>query len=283
MSRWKFWDDEEIGLLQDTMDRPSSEVAMSLGRSPGSVKAMRAKIRNGYIGATERAPWSPEQDAIACDPQLSATEAAAKLGRPVGSINARRSKLGASVGSKYRNDPTCIKDRTLIAKSCAKCGLLLPASYYRRRAGDGRWTSHCRFCTSDHHSHWHANRGKDETDKWDGVYYKAAQRATSAVATRNAEPYTERDEAILSDGALTNLQKALRLGRTYAGIASACRDRGYRSSRWLGEPSLEQWRIDNPNADRIDEITASLKQEFEAAGAPFPTWDWDDEDLKETA
>jgi len=95
-------------------------------------------------------------------------------------------------------------------------------------------------------------------------------------------PWLDGDLLILADPSLTLVGKALRTGRTYSAVAARCSINGYRSAGSKLDPSDSQpWLIDNPNADRIDEITASLKQEFETAGVPFPAWDWDDKDLRE--
>lgn len=113
---------------------------------------------------------------------------------------------------------------------------------------------------------------------------KAAQAATVELATRSGLPYIDKDFKVLADPQLTQIDKALTLGRTYAAISNMCGKNGYSSlGHSLGSATSSAWSIDNPNADRIDEITESLKQEFATTGVPFPAWDWDDEDLKETA
>jgi len=108
---------------------------------------------------------------------------------------------------------------------------------------------------------------------------------TKRTATRTGEPYLEEDFLILEDPHMSLLDKALKLGRTYMAVAGMCSRNGYQSSasKTFGSRADAVWRIDNPNAARVDEITASLKQEFATAGVPFPAWDWDEEDLKETA
>jgi hypothetical protein len=107
---------------------------------------------------------------------------------------------------------------------------------------------------------------------------------TAESATRTGYPYLEADFEVLADPAITVLGKALRLGRTYSAVLQATSSRGYESlSNRIGQRSAAAWSIDNPNVDRIDEITAALKQEFTDAGIRFPEWDWDDEDLKEAA
>jgi hypothetical protein len=83
---------------------------------------------------------------------------------------------------------------------------------------------------------------------------------------------------------MTILQKALTLRRTYTAVAVKCSREGVKSVVGLGDPERDQWLIDNPNADRLDEITASLAVETREAPEadeprPAPSWDWDDADL----
>jgi hypothetical protein len=85
---------------------------------------------------------------------------------------------------------------------------------------------------------------------------------------------------------MTRMQKALLLHRTYLSIAGKCQSLGYMSKASLGDPERDQWMIDNPNLDRLDEITASLPAPLGAPMEPetpkrtAPSWDWDDVDLR---
>jgi len=84
---------------------------------------------------------------------------------------------------------------------------------------------------------------------------------------------------------MTLLQKALTLHRTYGATANACSKGGHKSKVGLGDPERDQWMIDNPNLDRLEEIAASLPAPQKAPMVPetpertAPSWDWDDADL----
>ena len=74
------------------------------------------------------------------------------------------------------------------------------------------------------------------------------QPAKHVAEFLGGQPYTDEDHKVLSDQDLTLLQKALRLGRSYAAVRSMCMRSGYRSHVGLGDPERDQWKIDNPNA-----------------------------------
>lgn len=140
----------------------------------------------------------------------------------------------------------------------------------------------CRPCHVRKAARWaSANPEKLKAKKRPRRSTDVLQKLTAPTAHRMGEPYTEADYVILRDPGLSHFGKALRLHRTYKAVKSQCFRAGIRSER--GVLDFAEWRIHNPNAERIDEITAALRQEFETAGVPFPAWDWDDEDLKETA
>jgi hypothetical protein len=104
-------------------------------------------------------------------------------------------------------------------------------------------------------------------------------------AENHCNPWTEDDYKTLADPDLTAFQKALVLKRTYTSVHSAVARMGFKSKVGLGDPERDQWLIDNPNADRVDEIRAQFESMtddiqmpvLETAGAPKrPVFDWED-------
>jgi len=87
---------------------------------------------------------------------------------------------------------------------------------------------------------------------------------------------------VLMDPSLTVLEKALKLNRTFMSVANQERLNGFTSRNPnLGNPSEEQWLIDNPNADKFDEITANVYSSRQLVDAGShqpqrPEFDWDD-------
>lgn len=271
--------EDELGYILDNMHLPARLVAEHLGRSHAGVENMRKRLKAGWVRKQEE--WSEEEDQIIIRGSrllLTAKQLTDKLpGRSANAIQIRRQKIDARVGVTNLS-PIGVGQRTLIAKTCTSCGLLLPASWFNKHS-DGGPKGPCKKCQSARDTE------RDRKGGWERVsaYNANAQKITLPTATRNGYPYTEADQDVLADASLTNVTKALKLNRSYLAVKTAVANRGYRSRYPLGNPQADRWLIDNPNADRIDEITASLKQEFETAGVPFPAWDWDDEDLKETA
>lgn len=79
-------------------------------------------------------------------------------------------------------------------------------------------------------------------------------------ATRRGQPYIDEDFKVLSDPSLTQIDKAMALGRTYAGVSKLCAENGYPSLGYsLGSASSSAWNIDNPNLARIEEIREHLR------------------------
>lgn len=203
--------------------------------------------------------WTAEENDIilrfgaACTtPQL-----ANKLpGRTVRAIHHQRRKLGVKfpAGGGSALSPRSIGHRVLIAKTCTKCGLLLEGKYFRPVGR--RRDSWCRFCRSSLESARNAGRDYVQDKKW----MRAVQDATSERATRAGQPYMEEDFKVLADPTLTQVDKALALGRTYSAVSQMCSKGGYKSLGYtLGSPVTSAWTIDNPNASRIAEIAAALR------------------------
>jgi hypothetical protein len=282
----KDWADEEYGFILDNWDKPMAYLSNELGRSIQSVVKMRRKIRDGYKGKV-LLPWTAEEDAILFEKKhFTAKDLTALLpGRHLSAIHARRAKIGASVGNGGpAKDPFMPGHRTLIAKTCRDCGLLLPASWYWSRGGPYK-ISYCKKCSHSRNMGYRESE-PDDTKKERrrravirvAAYAKKAQDITLPFAEKRGQEYTEADHKVLSDPSLSNLAKALRLKRTYIAICTAVPSHGYKSSIAMGDPLKDQWVIENPNVDRIDEIQAMLAQaEPDATHKQNEAqWDWED-------
>lgn len=272
------WTDEEVGHVLATLNDPLRRVALDLQRSSNAVRNMRHRLSAGW--SRKNAPWVAYEDELIANVNLSAIRAAEVLpGRSAGAVDNRRSQLGIRVGPSIRNDPRAVGERMVLARTCTQCGLLLPGAWFPKR-NTGGTSSWCKKCSSLHAT---AKPMTPQKHAGQRAWVDRMQAITSARATRSGYEYTEFDHAIMANPAITIASKALAMGRTFQAARGAVSRNGYKSARFLADPATKQWRIENPNADRVEEITAALKQECESAGVTFPVWDWDDEDLKESA
>ena len=279
------WTDAEYGRVQETMERPAEVVAVELGKSRAAIYAARKRIRSGWT-RKKAVLWTPEEDAVIRSGQyLTAAELAKRLpGRSKYSVDHRRVAIGAPCIPASQKNPFNPGKRALIARTCRKCGLLLPARWFGIYKSTPK--SDCRKCDAREavaYSKLRYEKKPRPKQTHERKYARMAQALSLETATRWRQEYTEADHRVLADPSLTNLAKALLLKRSYSAAATQVTRNGYSSFSGIGDPTRDMWSIDNPNASRVDEITAALKQEFETAGVPFPAWDWDDEDLKETA
>jgi len=282
----KTWTDDDIGYVMETLDQPVKDVARHLERSIASISSTRSKLKAGWTGPAFL-PWTAPEDAVIASMRYAtAEEIAAKLpGRSEASVNIRRSKIGAGgVNYKHKN-PHLPGARTVVARTCRSCGLLLPSEWFSRKVTTRQGVStrsDCRKCLSLATQERVNRNGYVRPDRGDSsdIYRQRAQELTSSLAENNHQDYTEADHKILADPAITSLTKALRLKRTYLATRAACQKFGYVSlTNQLASPEDDQWLIDNPNTDRIEEITASLQRETVGTVPVRPRWDWDDADL----
>jgi hypothetical protein len=230
-------------------------------------------------------PWRTlEDDFLLANPSMTAKDAGSYLGRTSIAVDKRRRWLVKDQESKVRFGASPLKmgARPLLAKTCPSCGLLLQAKWFGKNSK--KWSRDCTRCIS---------KAKKGTRKYNNSpEYKAKireakrkyQELTLPGASRKGQPWTESDMAILGDPDLTIFRKALTLHRTHEATRRACQVNGFKSFVGLGDPDRDQWMIDNPNADRFEEITASLVTETQESPEadeprPAPSWDWDDADL----
>lgn len=270
--------DEELGHVLNTLDRPAREVAEALGRPGYAIDKMRRLVRSGW--AREREPWTDDEIEVIQNPGLTVRQMAERLpGRTEGAITTRRHVLQVNAGNFLGSDlnPAEVRGRTLLAKTCLRCGLLLPADWFgsAHRRGSGRkvWRPYCRKCASA--SATDSKKARGDGGASSRAYEAKAQAITIPLAEKRGSEYTEEDHKVLSDPSLTRLAKALILKRTYRAASSQCSLHGYKSNFRLGSPEKDRWIIDNPNADRIEEIAAMLNQ-TEPATSTRPDFEWDD-------
>lgn len=273
--------DRDYEAVTSMMDRPRAEVAAAAGLTLAQVAYARERIRNG------RGPgngWTPAEDAtLYASPMATAEDLASRLpGRSASAVAQRRAAIGAPrPGSGHAASPHRPGGRSLLAKTCRECGLLLPGRWFKFKRADRVWSGTCRGCDSEALKDWKGNRRPEASATAERLnnerYRHAAQALTAQVATMNGQPYMERDHAVLADPDLTVLAKALSLGRTFFAVGDAVVKYGYKSRRALGDPARDQWIIDNPNLPRVEEIRAALEAASTAEEAnTAPTWDWDD-------
>lgn len=268
--------DEDLGYIADTMDLPAAPVAEHLGRSPQTIRTIRMKLRRGW-SRTEPAPWSDLEDQMLREHTALTAEELVRLmpGRTAKAISARRNKIGLHAGNRMLRSPYAPANRTIVAKTCAGCGYLLPGKWFSKRSlSRVGWESQCRKCRARN-----ADTDAVAPRKQDRTWEKKAQALTAATATRSGFEYMKADHEILSDPGMTVLSKALALHRTYHATNQAVHANGYESARWLGDAADDRWLIDNPNVARVDEIAAGLRSADaeKAPAARAPMWDSADE------
>lgn len=283
---WKQWTDKELGVLQDHPDWPVRRIAEELGRSEAAVRFQRSKVRSGWV--PQFSVWAEDEDRIIRDTKhINPAEVARLLpGRSVDAVSRRRKVIAAVHGIRFspNYNPLHVGGRPLLARTCPDCGLLLQAFWFESnesRKAASKWRRKCSRCRHEPHK---KNITKAQAAKFKAARESVLQRLRDN-AHRSGQPWTEADFGTLSDPDLSITEKAVLLHRSWDGTAKACKRRGLSSKRGLGDPERDQWSLDNPNADRIDEITASLKVAVVEAPEHIdertaPSWDWDDVDLR---
>lgn len=144
-------------------------------------------------------------------------------------------------GGKVSAAANQIGSRTLIAKTCTRCGEFLSADWFspaRDRSGGYSYRrSWCRKCNSV--------RGGASTvrDRPDVV---RRQSETAAAAERSHMEYTQADFKVLADTNLSIAMKAAALGRSYFAITKAMNRLGISNPQTrLDDEVFETWVILN--------------------------------------
>jgi hypothetical protein len=237
--RHRPWTDEEVGLVESS-HLSASTLAEELGRSPGAVRQMRARLRRGDVPLL-RGFTDYELDLMRNTPHLTVNQIAELIGRSYDVTKHRRQRLareeGIDFGGRGANkSPHRVGKRPLVARTCAGCGLLLDASWFWRNQNG--WHTKCASCFVQ-------SEKPADRDRGDGG--KRLQALSLPNATRRGQEWTEADMAVLSDEALTVFEKATQTRRTYFGAMSATTRYGFKSKVGRGDPEKGRWVIDNPN------------------------------------
>lgn len=243
MSRNTAWTDEELGHLQDLSHLNAAQVARVLGRTRKQVLHMRQRIRLGWERQLE--PVSDaDLDFVAAYPHFTAEQIARHLGRTTASINGMRRKLrdrGYDVGAdSSKKNPWHVGNRTLVARTCARCGLLLDASWFCKRGTRriGHLSQHCRKCSAA------ATANGNKRHRYSQKFADRLQAITLETAVNNRKEWTTAEMAVVADPDRTTFEKAVTLGRTYYGVASRSAALDLRSRKEpVGDPTEAQWFI----------------------------------------
>lgn len=245
--RGKAWTEADLAYAADE-SFTNDEVARLVGRSVASVRHKRMQMANGWSRARE--PWTEEElDFLIDTPHLTYKQVAGYLGRSDRAVRRAREKLSRTTdyrtgrGSK---NPHEIGPRPLVAKTCTLCGELLEASAFNPRARGVGPKPECRLCAR---KYWKPRPGRRRDYSDD--YFKKMQEATVQGASNSGKEWTGSEIAVLEDPSLTLLQKALRLGRTYASVNTKASRIGARSlnDRRIDQSTLRRWHIWAPNAE----------------------------------
>lgn len=246
------WTDADIGYLLDTLDRSSADVARDLGRTQLAVRLMRRQIRDGY-SRQRPAAWSEDDDAFLRGvPHFSSVQIARHLGRSVYAVRNRRQRIGAKGRQWTECSPGFVGGRTLLAKTCTVCGLLLNASWFHA-GGRGGWNSRCVACVPKEDASTQAARNARTYQKRLEQSRRGSARAQElslSTAHRSGQPWLEADHKVLADPDLTVLEKAITLERSFYATKQVLSRNEYRSKVGRGDPVVGQWVIDNPNLSR---------------------------------
>lgn len=260
------WTDEEIGILSDNIDRTAAELHELIPtHSISSIYSKRQAIKHGWRPAY--APWTANEDQILRDGRMAtALQLAENLpGRTIAAIRKRRDNLQLPLMAHPSEvDPTHIAQRPLIAKTCPKCGNLRPSGLFSYSSKQRRWTAECKHCVNNRTSANRSRRPEYHAER-SRRYVEQCQAITLPRATRSGQELTDKDHQVLADPSLTGLAKAILLNRTYHSVTTQAIRNGYRTHRAIGDPERDIWIIDNPNAERAEEITQQLTEALEAA------------------
>lgn len=208
-------------------------------------------------------PWTDDEvEIVRRTAHWPAQEVAAELGRGYAAVRKFRTTLGREEGLQFPNssgfylDPQSVGKRTLLAKTCTRCGLLLPADWFGRRSDRG-WRPHCVRCSIpdkekqyDKSKQWQRSNS-EKASAASKAHYKVMQKITRDRASRHGYPWNESDVPVLKDSSLSAFEKALKLKRSYSSVRNQCVKEGYSSKVGKGDPTLARWIIDNPNEEKV--------------------------------
>ena len=249
------WSDDELGFLQDHWNWPSADVAEALGRTRRQVNYQRSRITRGVASIVPQRWTADDLSFLRDNPHLTSRQAAAALGRTYESVRAQRAIMSRHEGIRFgstNKSPYRPGRRTIVAMTCRGCGLILDGSWFQRSAQGVTTRTRCIRCyprtpISPEGAARRAESKRGGTSEW----VKRLQVISAERAERAGQEYTSDDLRVLSDPDITVIEKALRLGRTYHAVVSACHQRGYTSKKGRGDPTNWQWSIYAPMAKEL--------------------------------
>lgn len=190
--------------------------------------------------------WTDEEVGIAIT--LPGPEAARVLGRSKSAVEhvrkrAREGDPGLTRPGWRQGHPWTVGNRTLLARTCSKCGWLLDAKFFnktRHTNGTLIWRPVCAWC-----------RSKQVMERRKVTGRQASRPAKTRSHRENPNPtragfgWTVEDHIVASDPTKTILQKAIETKRSYGAITSACAKNDYRSlpTGLLGDRADGQWQL----------------------------------------
>jgi len=176
---------------------------------------------------------------------------ATHLGRSVKSIQRKAEQLHLRIwrteqfgdGLRDIQGKTIIGNRTLLAKTCPKCGRFLMARrYWRRQTGkrQGHWYTECRGCMNVAQ-----NEQRPERDRG-----RRARERNQAASKRNAEnsgrPWTQADDAVVRDveNYPSHMEVATVLARTLTAVETRADHLGVHRAKFadVGKHWVIHWR-----------------------------------------
>ncbi len=139
------------------------------------------------------------------------------------------------MGGHVATDPNFVpRTGVLLARTCIACGRFLGAQHFW--VNDKAGTKRRQACNNCEH--------KRKDPKWweqqsaaAKAFYVYAQDLTKALAVNHSRRWSAEDLEILADKSLSNLECALKLGRTYATICTQRRRFG------ISARAVEEWKI----------------------------------------
>jgi uncharacterized Zn finger protein (UPF0148 family) len=243
------WTDREVQFVLEHTEMTPAELSEELpGRTVVAVRQMRNKLKRGY--SPHLKGWTADDDdfLIASAGVIGHKVMASHLGKPETTVRSRLrwlkevGRIPGTVGAAlhpYLTDPNVIGGRTLLAKTCPACGLLLDRS--RFNWSKRSWSTVCMACGSKKRRFDYPEEERIRTK----AHQKRLQSASMEHAVRSGQRWTEQDVKIISDPDLTLFEKALKTGRSYNSVLYAIRLNGLSKDR----SEVGVWIIEFPNAE----------------------------------
>jgi hypothetical protein len=240
-------------------------------------------------------PWTEADHEAIRELQESCTDAqlAAYLGRPVNALvqylwKARKRGLldRRENAGTYRVPFRVPKTAILIAKSCAKCGKMRDASYFRQYTSgriEGNHDAWCQICNlSEGKRNYAKLKERDPSASTNNSsVHKFLQKVTEEHADRSNMPYTMAEMDEITDVEKSTLEVALNLGRTFYAIRARRYINGVVDQRFSDVFVHNKRRKKLPDSHWTIHFPAAakaLREHFIKLGEAVPEelWEWND-------